>query len=349
MVRKLIILVLGVILVALASQSGFAQGDLQQKLEQLRYELQRTDDLIAQARLAVQSSGNALAARALEQAEQLQDGARRAFQSENYIFCLSLTRKAREQASLAISNSRQAEQLEGVLQGRLERAHDNLERVRDALPTPLNPTMSTLVDQARNYLAQAWEFYRQRQFRACAKLVEQVEQATRRLANLAQLGEQTAENFQYRLENVERLLEYARELLADCDSETGRELLKQAEQSLQTARDFHSRNQPRAALTALGHARESARKAARECQSGDHLQLRYDRLSSELDRLRERLVETAPTGGSTAAEELLNQAAEQLKLAHRYLAENHVESAQLSLQAAQIALRQAQRYLAGER
>ncbi|MEW5796772.1 MAG: hypothetical protein AB1772_10485 [Candidatus Zixiibacteriota bacterium] len=349
MIRKLLIFTIGLALFVSMPDGVVAQGDPQQNREQLRYELQRTDDLIAQARMAVQSSGNALAARALEQAEQLQSGARRAFDGGTYLLCISLTRKAREQASLAISISRQAEQLEGVLQGRLERAHDNLERVRDELPTPLNPTMSTLVDQARYYLAQAWEFYRQGRFLACAKLVEQVEQTIRRLASLAQLGEQAGESFQYRLENVQRLLEYAREQVADCDSEAGREFLGQAERSLGQARDFHAQNQIRAALTALGHARESARKAARECQSGDRLRLRHDRLNSELDRLWEQLRAAGPGAGSTAAEELLRQASEQLRLAGQHLAEDRIESAQLSLQAAQIALRQAQRYLSGER
>ena len=127
-----------VVLLVLLTVSGtsLAQGDPEQNREQLRMELQRTTELIAQARLAVQVSGSAIAAQALERAEQLQQGATKAFDAQAYLLCLSLTRKAREQASLAISSSRMAEQLEGVLQGRLERAEEALQRVREQLATP---------------------------------------------------------------------------------------------------------------------------------------------------------------------------------------------------------------------
>ena len=288
-----------VVLVLTVSASSFAQGDPEQNREQLRMELQRTTELIAQARLAVQSSGSAIAAQALERAEQLQQGAMKAFDAQAYLLSLSLTRKAREQASLAISSSRMAEQLEGVLQGRLERAEEALQRVREQLATPINPTLSTLLDQARTLLAQAWEFYRQRQFRASAKLVEQVEQTTRRLTNLSQWGEQAGETFEYRLENLERLMEYTRDLVGECASEAGREHLLQAEHALELARQFQSQNKPRAAFSALGQAREAARKAARECRDLSRLQQRYERLQGELDAFRERLQDQQPTSGST--------------------------------------------------
>ena len=340
--------ILALLLAALMAASGWAQGDQQQIREQSRMELERTAELIVQARMAVQSSGSVIAAQALERAEQLQEGALRAFDGQQYLWCVSLTRKAREQASLAISSSRMAEQLEGVLQGRLERAEEALERAREELQTPVNPTLSTLLDQARTFLAQAWEFYRQRQFRASAKLIEQVEQATRRLTNLSQWGQQAGDTFEYRLENVERLMEYTRDLVGECGSDSGREHLLQAEHALELARQLQSQNQPRAALAALGQAREGARKAARECRDRSRLEQRYERLLSELEALRERLQTGQQNVGSTRVEELARQAGEQLALAKRHLDENSVESAQLALQAAQIALRQAQRQLGGE-
>jgi hypothetical protein len=142
-------------------------------------------------------------------------------------------------------------------------------------------------------------------------------------------------------------MEYARELVAECGSEAGREQLRQAERALEMTRQFHGQNQSRAALSALGQAREAARRASRECQDSGRLQQRYERLRGELDRLQERF-RTEQSSGSTVANDLARQAAEQLELARRHLSENEVESAQLALQAAHIALRQAQRRLSGE-
>jgi len=348
--RLIILLVAALTFMVGALGDAVAQTGPGPNREQCRYELGRTDELINQAREAVQNSGSAIGAQALEQAEKLQNGAYRAFEGQAYVMALSLTRKSREQASLALSNSRMAEQLEGVVQGRMERAREMLDRIRDEWPTPPEPAMVSLMEQAQNYLAQAWEFYRQRQFRAAAKLVEQVEQAARRLRNMAQLGQQAGQMFQQRLENAERVMEYARELLAECESETGRQQLEQAERALETAREFHQQQQYRAAFAALGQARETARRAARECRDGNHLEERYIRLRGELDRARQRLGESRPDENVGAAVSgLLNQAREQLELARRNLSDGQVESAQIALQAAQMALRQAQRHLGGER
>ena len=342
---KFTIYLIALILVVGCVGAVRGQGDREQQRELCRLELQRTDDLIAEARLAVQNSESALAAKALERAEQIQAGARKAFASDALLLAKSLTRKAREQAGAAIATSRMADKLEGVLSGRLERAQENLDLVRDELGSPLSPTASALYDQARNFLAQAWEFFRGRRFLAAGKMVDQVEQTIRRLRTLAQSGQGNSEAFELRLDNVQRLVEYARELLADCGSKSAREQLGRAEQSLQRARDLRAAGQNLVALAALGNARQAARRAMRECRDGSFLEQRYQRLVKELEQAKTRLGETDREHGSTRVSELLQKASEQLDLASRYLSTNETESALLSLQAAQIALRQAERYL----
>lgn len=348
MSRILRIIITSLMLAVLVSGAALAQGGGDMQMEQLMVELDRTDDLIHQARELVHNSGNAVAAQALEQATKLQAGARDQFHQRRFTMSLSLTRKAREQVSLAISNSRMSEQLEGVVLGRLERARDLLERAAELLPHPTGPTATTIMERARLNLVQGWDFYRMRRFRATVKMVEQVERAGRRLLNIAQVDRQSDQTFEFRYENVERLLEYARELLSDCTSDPGREHLNQAERSIVRAREFHAQHKPRAGLLALGRAKEAARKAAQQCQDSDRLELRHQRLKSELDQASEALAESTSPNLETIRQ-LLNQVATQLELAGKYLAENRPESAQLSLQAAQLALRQAQRYITGSR
>ncbi len=347
MTRNLTIAIFVIILVG-ATGAAFAQGgNGDSQLGQLRHELDRTDDLIDQAREAVRISNSAVAAQALSRAETFQSEARQAYQNEAYVLSLALTKKAREQAGLAISNGRLSEQLEGVVHSRLEKAREMLDRAREELPSPPEPAAAALLDQARNYLAQASEFYHQRRYRAAIKVVEQVEQVAQRLAGMARQAHQAGETYQHRVENVERLIEYARDLLTECGSERGLELLQHAESSLRQARQFDADSQSRAALLTLEQARKSARKAARECQDGDLLQKRYSRLLSEYDQISGRLTEYEGENLETARR-LLNQAGEQLEQARTQLAEDKVEPAQLSLQAAQLALRQLQRYLDGK-
>ncbi len=262
MIRRPAVLFIFVVSAVIVGESVLAQGSTDSQLGQSRRELERTDELIVHAREAVRISNSAIAAQALDRAEKLQAGAREAHRNREYPMALSLTRKAREQASLAISNSRLSEQLEGVVQGRLERAREMLERVRETLPTPLSPALATILDQARTNLSQALEFYRQRRFRAAVKLVEQVEQAARRLTSIAQLTNRAEGEFDRRAENVLRLIEHARELLVDCGSAQSREHLEHAEETLRLARRLHSDNQPRAAQMAQsGQRGRLARRA----------------------------------------------------------------------------------------
>jgi len=341
------ILIIAIFVVTLVGATGAALAQGGPTDGQLRHELDRTDELIAQAREAVRTSNSAIAAQALSRAETLQAQARQAYDNQAYPLSLSLTRKAREQAGLSLSNSRLSEQLEGVVHSRLEKARELLDRAREALPTPPGQIASALLEQARNYLAQAGEFYHQRRYRAAVKVIEQVEQIAQRLAGMARLAHQAWETFQHRIENIERLIEYARDLLTDCGSERGMELLHRAENALQRARQFDNDSQPRAALMTLEQARKSARRAARECQDGDLLQRRYQRLQNEYDQISGHLTEYDGEKRE-AVQRLLNQAREQLELARKQLGENQIEPAQLSLQAAQLALRQVQRYLGGK-
>ena len=331
------------IAVLLIGQSVVAQGNIGQQ-GQLRRELERTDELIVRAREAVSASDDALAAQALERAMTFQKTAYTAFNGAAYVQALAWTKRAREQASAAISNSRMAGQLDGVVNARMERARDLMERVREAIDGPLTPAMTITFDQARNSLAQAWEFYRRGQMRAAAKLVEQVEQSIERLQNMAREHNQSAQEFEFRYENVLQSMEQAKLMLAECESPVARDQLAQAEEMLRMARQMHGEEHPEAALVSVNRAREAIRRANRECQGSDRLEERLQQLEAEAERLQTRL--GGESAGSTEAPlELLAQAREQLRLARKYLGEEKNSQAMVALQAANLAMRQAGRYL----
>jgi hypothetical protein len=343
MIRLMTYLTTVLIAVFLVGQSAVAQGDYGQQ-GQVRSQLERTDELIIQARDAVRASSDALAAQALERAVTFQKAAYTAFNGAAYGKALVWTKKAREQASAAISNSRMAGQLDGVVNARMERARDLLERAREALDGPLTPEMTIAFEQARNSLAQAREFYGRGQMRAAAKLVEQVEQAIQRFQNMVREHNQSAQEYEFRYENVLQAMEQAKLMLADCESAVAKEQMAQADEMLQVARQMHSEEHHEAALTSVNRAREAIRRANRECMSGDRLERRLQQLEGQAERLQTKL-EGYKAGSNETPRELLMQAREQLQLAHKYLGEDKSSQAMVALQAANLAIRQAGRYL----
>ena len=343
MLRNSTILLLALVLALLLTGSVTAQSH---GADHVRRELERTDQQIQQAGEAVHASNSAVAAQAVQRAISLQESAWEAFEAGSYAVALTLTRKAREQLALAVSNSRQTEQMEGVVQRRLERAADLLDRAQVALAGYDRQDLTALLESARVGLERGWEFFRGRQYRPALKLAEQVEQAAQKLLELAQQSQRLESEIQRWNENVERQLEYARELLAGCESRPGQEHMRRAEHTYQLARELYQNGNLKAALQALKQARDAARLALRECQGADRLAERLEQLRQEAERVAELLKDN---GGeqAEAAEKLLNQAYEQLDLAARYLSEENIESAQVALQAAQLALRQARRYITG--
>lgn len=336
-------LVLAVIMLGtpVSAQNG-PNGDV------VRQELERTDELIQQAREVVLSSNSVIAAQALDQAVALQTQAWDEFSGRRYGQAYAFTKKARDRAALAVSNSRQTEQLEGVVQAKLEQAGDLLQRAHDALAgNAVDNNLGALFDNARNNLDRAWEFFRGRSYRPALKLAEQVEQAAQKLMDLAQEGQRLDADYHRWAENVDRLLDYARDLGTTCDSRAGHVYLEQAEKARAAAESLYADGHPAGALQALKQARNAARLSARECHGIDNLQQRYERLRAEADRPAEDLRSYDGTEREVARK-LLDQTYQQLDLASKHLADDDMEATQIALQAAQLALRQAQRYIAGE-
>ena len=74
-------LILSAVMVAVFFGVAAGQGDAGSQIDQLRKELNRTNELISHAREAVRASDNAIAAQALERAIKLQAAAWEAFRA----------------------------------------------------------------------------------------------------------------------------------------------------------------------------------------------------------------------------------------------------------------------------
>lgn len=315
--------------------------------ENARMELERTDEVIAQVEEAVRAANSAIGEQILGQAKQIQEQAWDLNNGHNYGMAIMATRKARELAAGALATSRNTEQMEGVVFRKLEQARDMLDRAKELAVGLDNDVFNSMFDNAQGNLTRAWEFYRGQRYRASLKLADQVKTAAEKLTNLTRQEDRNEAAFERRRDYVESLLLQAGEAVADCDSQSAKQLLAQARSSYQSALQMQSQKQYQAGLQALRQARQAALKAAGECQGMDRLQARYEKLRAELDRLSEQLQDL--TGDrAQAASKLIRQAYEQLDITKEHLAKNEMEPAMAALQATRLAMRQAQRYINNE-
>jgi hypothetical protein len=334
------------LLLLLASQFVLAQGNGGSEAS-VRWELEKTDELIERVEEAVRASNSAVGDKVLTQAKKVQGQAWTLHHGNNYGLALAATRRARDLAASALTNSRNTEQMEGVVVRKLEQARDLMERARELSAGLENDAFQSMFDNANGNMERAWEFYRGHQYRTSLKLADQVGKAAEKLINLARQQNRSGDEFERRREYVERLLLQAREAVADCDSEIARQYLNQAEDTYQTAQQMQSQKQLQAGLQALRQTRQLALKAAGECQGMDRLKARYEKLREDVDRLAEQLREMNGKNALTAGK-LVRQAYEQLDLTRGHLENEDMEPAMAALQAARLAMRQAQRYIDNE-
>lgn len=312
-------------------------------IENIRLELQRTDEIIDRAREMVRASKEPTAALALEQAINLQKQAWDNFYKatiEGFTFAHRLTQQAREQAKQALSSARFSEQGQDAVLSRLERTEDLLRQVHEEMPIPVDESLRTIFDTARRNLAQAWEFYRSGQYRPAVKLSNQVEKTAKRLLQIANRQQNFEANFQRRLEAVRQFIDRVEGESKNCQSEPAQNLIRNAKSALQSAEELASKGQYEAASRQLQQARKLAADAADLCGRAREFSGAIERLTNEAERLREQI-----RPGDENGKKLLEQVFGQLENAREFIARQDSEAAAAALRAAQLTLKQLQRYM----
>jgi hypothetical protein len=320
--------------------SGGDGGELTQAV------LDRTDQLIDQADGVIRASGSEAALKMLDQARTLQEWAKSQIGIAENKVVMAATIKARELIKLALKliapgGNGDNELTDAAVQRKLDKASDKLDRAHDVADFADNANLDALYQAARANLDRAWEFYRNKQYRPALKLAEQAELAAGKILMLAtESGGGKEEGFDRWVDNVSNLIDQVGQMLQDCDSEAGKDLLQQASQNLDLAKDLRG-NGKSGAFQALRTARELAMKAARECRGTSQLGQRLDRLTARLETDKDQ--GTSLSGSQrTAFDKLVDQAGAQLDLARGLIGQNHPIRAQAALQAALLAIRQAE-------
>ncbi len=340
-IRLTALLILGSVVTTSAQNSDLT--------EQLRAQLERTEEVIIKAREVVLATRSAPSKVALDRAVNLQDQARHWFRQGpgggNYKRAGEMTFKARELAQKAISAGRLTAQNENVLIRKLEQADELLHRIR-TMSAELNDNASStafnegILQTLNDNLTKAKELYRSQHYRAALKLANQVILHAEKLLKAIQQGARNQGNYQRRIESVGQVIERSTEILSDCNSALAEQFLNQARETHRFAREMADAGRYDAALKSLQSAHELALKAGRECQGHQHLQQKYDRIRSQADQLAGEV-----NPGDDVAANLLNQINDQLRLAKEQIGQDHPDAAVAALKAAQMTLERLKTYL----
>ena len=338
---NLILTILGLLILTagsvLAQGSGGIQGNVQ---DVLRTELERTDQLIERAKEAVQASQAPVARLNLKAAIDLQAQAWRAFQNEYPRLAARLSLQAREKAKKAIAAGRMSEQSKHVVQAKLERTTEMLERARELFVDQNDSHYRAILESARDNLDKAWEFYRSAKFRAALMLANQAEKALDKLIRTSDRNNRNQLDYGRRVEAAQQLLERLRSPMADCESTNAQKLAQHAFEAYERANDFAASDRFQAAIQALQRSRKMANQALRECRGDDALINRHEKLKNEFERLVENVAFSDDRG-----QKFLEMAAEQLRLAQEALDNDRPETAAAALKACEMTLSQLKRHL----
>lgn len=350
MILKRKILITSLLAFLMSSSPVLSQIDLlDPRIEMIRIELTRTQRLIAQVAEAIHSTDNPIAAVTLEKAMQVQNRAKAAFLEQTEIgfkTALILTMKARELAKAALSNLRQTDQFEGAVARKLERAQELLTRAGEFVGQSRSDDLRTLFEASRVNLQRGWEFYRNRRYRPAVKLADQVEKTARRILHMVGGGDADRRQYERRWETIQTSLKELSRELESCESTLGEQLVTQAQAALKQAQEMAEAGRWQNGLRLLQKARTLAQRAIQECQGDQRLRLKHEQLKSEADRLAEQIQRLDGTKRE-AAQHLLEQARDQLRMATDFYEEQKLEAARASLKGAQLALRRIKRYLGG--
>ncbi len=251
--------------------------------------LRRTDEIIAEARIAVTESRSNKARLRIETAEAIQAKAHESFRVRAYRTSLDLTMQARQEANQAMAMARLEVQAEARVGRIIEDTIERIGRVRDiAIEADIKAERPMkLIDEARNLIEKSRLNVSQYRYQLAAKLAENAQQRAVQAEKEIRLIRNAKEMAERRLALMERLLERAKERADKTENGRAEHQLNLAERQLGHAQELLRDGKYRAARISIEQCEKTIRNLIRR--------LRWQSLSDPETELNEvyRLLERA--------------------------------------------------------
>ncbi len=327
----------------LINQSPIAQGTsdrVQEQIEKLRAEMDRTAEIIQMAAETIRASNSREAKLLLQKAIEVHESSWNDYRQKRFQVAAEKTKLARGLAQKAIGVARTTDENRDTVLRKLEHTKQLLERVRESGPHNAPAALRSLYENARDNLRRAWEFYNAGDYRPAVKLCNQVEAALRKLMETLQRQDRQSDFLDRRMEQIRAQLERIQAVVTECASEGATELLAQAKQSLRQAHQFYGNGNMEAARASIQKATRLANRAAEECRGKGQFEKIHQRLVNQADHLAEQILP-----GDDRGWKLLNQVREQLTIAREAADKGNVDAATAALRATEMTLKQLQKHL----
>lgn len=279
--------ILFVFLLLLSTGSAFAQGNGGgggMDFGRMWSAIEKTDEVIERAKVAVQESGSERAYQELKAAVTLQSVARKiaddAVTIEMGLRAGSRTLQARAKAERAIAITRQAGENEDFVRKRLERTQDMIQRMEGRTDNDTPGNIKQLIDSAKDRYQRALEYYRNGRLKPALQITLQIQKS---LENAMQkLGG---------IDNIERQYQYSLERfygLEERIQESGIASDQAVEQQLQAARSLKDKAQQAYSAQRFVQAEMKIRKAVERLYRLAERLKAPARIENELETLKRR-------------------------------------------------------------
>ncbi len=348
--------IIALIVFSLLGSSALAQLDQNRIRNRLAGELEKTDRVIEQARLAISRSNTAYdseylrianrqAGELLKKAVAHQNEAKMLFNPNSTLadlmFCEKKTTMARELALKAIAIKKRAEgkveENENAVFRQFEKTDRLIEKFRENAPAKAPDRLKSAFNSALENQRRAWELYRERSLRAALKLSRQAEKLLLKLGERMRSGNMENRRLRNQIMQAEQKMEQLRLEIQECNSDEARRLLNQADERLKECYRNLDENKNEKARNILKNTQRLLRKAARLCSDSESLTRAVNRLEAEIERHAEKIIGS----GNETAIRLLESARRHLNDAIEFCEGGESDACAASVKAAQMNLRKA--------
>jgi HEPN domain-containing protein len=242
------------------SASGQGHDDIQAALE-------KTDNLLEQARDIIREAGSDRGTVGMRSAEELQKQAWDAYHHGQRGRALQFTERARDEIYRALGSIRQSEDNDNEVERQLERTDAVLSEARDRLGPGKARMPTQRLDGAFNQQRRAWDLYRERRLRPALKLTLQARESVLRLGGGASGNRQGMDAdpraMEARLERLTEATDRVGERVSQGDNSRAEEIWKRATENLKNAEEALNAGDTRRADHLLRQVREGLDRAMR--------------------------------------------------------------------------------------
>lgn len=335
--RVLPVLVLAFLAVALQSPPVKAQDGT---VEQIGQFIERNAELLERAHDIVTETESVPARRVLREANNLHERSLALFGEDRPLGALNAARRARAAMWRSVGLAREALSYEERLQLRADRFLDQHAHLLEVARESDDRQALEFIHRAGNQARRAREQLLQGDAKRAFKMFEQAEQLLHRAARLLADGA-GPERLDRELDRTEGLIEQTRETLGEDVDPAALNLLSEADEALDRAREFRDQGQPGRSLQMAGLARKLTGRA-RALQAGGP---DSEAARRQMDRWDERAAvvsERVEASGSEPARRHLELARQHRLRAEEALTSGQVERALRQIRAAHDQLGQAE-------